>query len=76
MQYKNILFLYKREDKFSVTVAVNSISAQLTYHNFVFPEGTSKELKDAFLTEADEAVMKKLMIMDSEGIFNPWEGAT
>lgn len=67
---KAMLFEYKRgEGKFSTIVAVSD-TGSVTYHNTVYPSGVTAIVKEAFLVEAEEAIMRKLMAMDQD--FSPW----
>lgn len=70
---KPMLFEYKRGDKFSTTVAINDAGG-VTYHNTTYPSGVTSTIKEAFLAEAEEAIMRKLITMDdNDGAdFSPW----
>jgi len=70
---KPMLFEYKRgEGKFSTIVAISD-AGSVTYHNTVYPSGVTSIVKEAFLAEAEEAIMRKLITMDEDGEnFSPW----
>lgn len=71
---KPMLFEYKRGETFSTIVAINE-SGAVTYHNTTYPSGVTSTIKEAFLAEAEEAIMRKLITMDNDADevnFNPW----
>ena len=59
MSEKYSVYRYTRGDNFSVKVVVNGYD-NLTYSAVVTPDGTTQEVKLAFLEEAYTATIKQL----------------
>jgi len=64
-----LMFEYKRGTEYSVIVSIDTVSCHTTFHNIKFPNGTSKENKELFLKEADDAAITQLMKMDEDGTY-------
>lgn len=54
------VFEYKRGDEYSVKVVVNERGSSTTFIDITVPDNTPNKVKDAFLEEAEKAIIIQL----------------